>query len=182
MQLNTIRDNKGARKSLTRVGRGIGSTKGKTAGRGHKGQKSRSGVAIKGIGFEGGQTPLYRRLPKRGFNNYVFKKQFALINLGDIQNLIDAKLINDVVNVETLKAINFISNAKDGLKVLASGELKSAVKVEAVAFSKNAKEAIEKVGGSVISLAKEITKGKKTKQEGKTKQTRIEKKLANKKA
>ncbi len=114
MQLNTIRDNKGARKSLTRVGRGIGSGKGKTAGRGHKGQKSRSGVSIKGIGFEGGQTPIYRRLPKRGFNNSVFTKDFAIINLGDIQSLIDAKLIKDTVNAEILRSLNVIRNAKDG--------------------------------------------------------------------
>ena len=93
MELNTLKDNKGARKSLLRLGRGIGSGKGKTGGRGHKGQKSRSGVAIKGKGFEGGQTPLYRRLPKRGFNNAVFSKEYAVLNLGDIQNLIDAKLV-----------------------------------------------------------------------------------------
>lgn len=182
MQLNTIRDNKGAKKSLTRVGRGIGSGKGKTAGRGHKGQKARSGVAIKGIGFEGGQTPLYRRLPKRGFNNSVFTKDFAIINLGDIQSLIDAKLITDTVNVEILKSLNFIKNAKDGLKVLGKGELKSAIKVEATAFSNTAKEAIEKVGGSVVSLVKEEGSSKKTKQEGKEKQTRIAKKLAKKSA
>jgi large subunit ribosomal protein L15 len=97
MELNTIRDNKGARKSLLRVGRGIGSGKGKTAGRGNKGQKSRSGVAIKGKGFEGGQTPIYRRLPKRGFNNANFTKTFAVINLGDIQSLVDAKLVKDTV-------------------------------------------------------------------------------------
>lgn len=182
MQLNTIRDNKGARKSLTRVGRGIGSGKGKTAGRGYKGQKSRSGVAIKGIGFEGGQTPIYRRLPKRGFNNSVFTKDFAIINLGDIQSLIDAKLIKDTVNAEILKSLNVIRNAKDGLKVLGNGELKSAVKIEAVAFSTKAKEAVEKVGGSIVSLAKEVAPAKKTKQEGKEKQTRIAKKLAKKSA
>lgn len=182
MQLNTIRDNKGARKSLTRVGRGIGSGKGKTAGRGYKGQKSRSGVSIKGIGFEGGQTPIYRRLPKRGFNNSIFKKEYVLINLGDIQNLIEEKLITDTVNIEILKSINFISSEKSGLKVLAKGELKDAVKVEAMKFSEKAKEAIEKVGGTVVSLAKEIEKGKKTKKESKSKQTRLEKKLANKKA
>ena len=182
MQLNTIRDNKGARKSLTRVGRGIGSGKGKTAGRGHKGQKSRSGVSIKGIGFEGGQTPIYRRLPKRGFNNSVFTKDFAIINLGDIQSLIDAKLIKDTVNAEILKSLNIIRNAKDGLKVLGTGELKSAIKVEAVAFSAKAKEAIEKVGGSVVSLSKEEAPAKKTKKEAKEKQTRLEKKKAKKSA
>lgn len=182
MQLNTIRDNKGAKKSLTRVGRGIGSGKGKTAGRGNKGQKSRSGVSIKGIGFEGGQTPIFRRLPKRGFNNSVFTKTYAVINLGDIQSLIDAKLVKDTVNAEILKSLNVISNVKDGLKVLAKGELKSSIKVEAVAFSAKAKEVIEKVGGSVVSLAKEAPKAKKTKKEAKEKQTRIAKKIAKKSA
>ena len=176
MQLNTIRDNKGAKKSLTRLGRGIGSGKGKTAGRGHKGQKSRSGVSIKGIGFEGGQTPIYRRLPKRGFNNSVFTTTYAVINLSDIQSLIDAKLIKDTVNAEILKSLNVIKNMKDGLKVLGTGELKSAIKVEAMAFSAKAKEAIEKVGGSVVSLKSEEKTAKKVKQEGKEKQTRLAKK------
>ena len=134
MELNTLKDNKGARKSLLRLGRGIGSGKGKTGGRGHKGQKSRSGVAIKGKGFEGGQTPLYRRLPKRGFNNAVFSKEYAVLNLGDIQNLIDAKLVKDTVNAEILTSLKVISNAKDGLKILGRGELKSAITVEASAF------------------------------------------------
>ena len=184
MELNTIRDNKGARKSLLRVGRGIGSGKGKTAGRGNKGQKSRSGVAIKGKGFEGGQTPIYRRLPKRGFNNANFTKTFAVINLGSIQSLVDAKLVKDTVNVEILKDLHIIGNAKDGLKVLAKGELKSAVTVEAAAFSEAAKSAIEKVGGKVVSVAKpEAPKAKKTKMERKSpKTTRIAKKLAAKKA
>ncbi len=182
MELNTIRDNKGARKSLLRVGRGIGSGKGKTAGRGNKGQKSRSGVAIKGKGFEGGQTPIYRRLPKRGFNNAVFTKEYALINLGEIQTLIDEKLIKDTVNAEILKELNIINNVKSGLKVLGSGELKSAITVEAVAFSATAKAAIEKVGGKVVSVAKpEAPKAKKTKSEKAPKTTRLEKKKASKK-
>lgn len=183
MELNTIRDNKGARKSLLRVGRGIGSGKGKTAGRGNKGQKSRSGVAIKGKGFEGGQTPIYRRLPKRGFNNANFTKTFAVINLGDIQSLVDAKLVKDTVNAEILKDLHIINNVKDGLKVLAKGELKSAITIEAVAFSETAKAAIEKVGGKAVSVAKEVApKGKKTKSEKAPKTTRIAKKLAAKKA
>ena len=183
MELNTIRDNKGARKSLLRVGRGIGSGKGKTSGRGNKGQKSRSGVAIKGKGFEGGQTPIYRRLPKRGFNNSNFTKTFAIINLGDIQSLIDEKLVKDTVNAEILKDLHVINGVKDGLKVLAKGELKSAITVEAVAFSETAKSAIEKVGGKVVCVAKpEAPKAKKVKSEKAPKTTRIAKKIAAKKA
>ena len=184
MELNTIRDNKGARKSLLRVGRGIGSGKGKTAGRGNKGQKSRSGVAIKGKGFEGGQTPIYRRLPKRGFNNSNFTNSFAVINLGDIQSLIDAKLVSDKVDAAILKSLNVVTHLKSGLKVLGGGELKTAITVEAAAFSESAKSAIEKVGGKVICTAPaETAKGKFVKSEQKTeKQTRIAKKLASKKA
>ena len=183
MELNTIKDNKGARKSLLRVGRGIGSGKGKTAGRGNKGQKSRSGVAIKGKGFEGGQTPLYRRLPKRGFNNSNFTKEFAVINLGDIQSLIDEKLITDTVNAEILKSLHVVNHLKAGLKVLGTGELKSAITVEAAAFSETAKSAIEKVGGKVVCTAKEeAPKAKKVKSEKAEKTTRIAKKLASKKA
>jgi len=182
MELNTIKDNKGARKSLLRVGRGIGSGKGKTGGRGTKGQKSRSGVAIKGKGFEGGQTPIYRRLPKRGFNNFIFSKEFAVINLGNIQDLIDAKLIKDVVNAQILKDLHIINSIKNGLKVLAKGELKSPITVEAVAFSDTAKSAIEKVGGKIVNVAKpEAPKAKKTKSEKAPKTTRIAKKLATKK-
>ena len=106
MELNTIRDNKGANKKLLRVGRGIGSGKGKTAGRGNKGQKSRSGVAIKGKGFEGGQTPIYRRLPKVGFNNVNFANNMAVINLKTIQELVDNKLITDKLNIDILKSLN----------------------------------------------------------------------------
>ena len=157
MELNTIRDNKGAKKSLMRVGRGIGSGKGKTAGRGNKGQKSRSGVAIKGKGFEGGQTPIYRRLPKRGFNNSVFSRKYTIINLGDIQNLIDNKLITDKLNIDILKSLKLLSNNKKELKVLAGGELKNAITIEAVAFSSVARELIEKVGGKAISIVKEKT-------------------------
>ena len=182
MELNTIKDNKGARKSLLRVGRGIGSGKGKTAGRGNKGQKSRSGVAIKGKGFEGGQTPIYRRLPKRGFNNANFKKSFAIINLGDIQNLIDAKLLKDKANAEILKDLGVISHVKDGLKLLAKGELKTAITLEVSAFSNKAKELVEKVGGTIVSIEKKEQIGKKVKTEKPSKTTRIAKKLASKQA
>ena len=184
MELNTIKDNKGARKSLLRVGRGIGSGKGKTAGRGNKGQKSRSGVAIKGKGFEGGQTPIYRRLPKRGFNNSNFTNSFAVINLGKIQDLIDAKLVSDKVDATILKSLKVVTHLKSGLKVLGGGELKSAITVEAAAFSEVAKSAIEKVGGKVICIApSEENKEKFVKSEKKSeKQTRIAKKLATKKA
>ncbi len=182
MELNTIRDNKGAKKHLTRVGRGIGSGKGKTAGRGNKGQKSRSGVAIKGKGFEGGQTPIYRRLPKRGFNNFNFSKEFSIVNLGTVQKLIDDKLLTDKVNFEILKSLGLLKNIKSGLKVLAKGELKSSITIEADEFSSSAKELIEKVGGKVVILPKkEIQKGKKLKTRSETKPSRISKKLASKK-
>lgn len=149
MQLNELKNNKGASKSKFRKARGIGSGKGKTAGRGIKGQKSRSGVAIKG--FEGGQQPLYRRLPRIGFNNKMFMKVYALINTGDIEKLIaDKKLkATEVITADLLKAKGIISKVEDGLKVLGKGELKTAVKIEAVKISKSAAKMIEKAGGSV---------------------------------
>ena len=120
MKLNDIRDNAGARKSRIRVGRGIGSGKGKTAGRGQKGQKARSGVAIKG--FEGGQMPLHMRLPKRGFNN-PFGKDFAEVNIGMVQKFIDAKKLDGskVLDHETLRAAGLARGGKDGVRLLAKG-------------------------------------------------------------
>jgi large subunit ribosomal protein L15 len=179
MQLNDIRDNKGSKHAYKRVGRGIGSGKGKTAGRGHKGQKSRSGVSIRW--FEGGQSPIYRRLPKRGFNNADFKKVYALVNLSTIQALVDAKLVKDSLDAKILRELNVIGKVGDGLKVLAKGELKSAVTVEAAVFSEKAKTAIEKAGGKAVSTAKPKAEGRKKKLERKApKLARAEKKKAAK--
>jgi large subunit ribosomal protein L15 len=177
--LNDIRDNKNARHAYKRVGRGIGSGKGKTAGRGHKGQKSRSGVSIRW--FEGGQSPIYRRLPKRGFNNADFKKVYAIINLKDIQALVDAKLVTDSISAKILSELNVIGKVGDGLKVLGKGELKSAVNVEAAVFSASAKAAIEKAGGKAVSTVAPKVEGKKKKFERNApKLARAEKKKAAK--
>jgi large subunit ribosomal protein L15 len=152
MKLSDIADNSGARKKRMRVGRGIGSGKGKTAGRGGKGQTARSGVRIKG--FEGGQMPLHRRLPKRGFNN-VFRLDFAEINLDRLQEAIDAKLVDigSVVNAESLVQTGVLRRAKDGLRLLGRGELKSKLNIEVHGASKSAIAAVEKAGGTVKILA-----------------------------
>jgi large subunit ribosomal protein L15 len=148
MKLNEIRDNDGARKGRMRVGRGIGSGKGKTSGRGQKGQTSRSGVSING--FEGGQMPLHMRLPKRGFNN-IFAKDYAEVNLGAIQKLVDAKKldIKGVVDHAALKAAGVARGGKDGVRLLAKGELTAKIKFNVAGASAAAKAAVEKVGGSV---------------------------------
>ncbi len=132
----------------TRVGRGIGSGKGKTSGRGVKGQKSRSGVAIKS--FEGGQMPLYRRLPKRGFNP-INKEKIATLNLNRLQSLIEAKKINQdsKINIDILKKEKIINNSFNKIKILGSGEIKSKVTLEVDFVSKSAKEKLEKVGGTI---------------------------------
>ncbi|HET7716969.1 MAG TPA: 50S ribosomal protein L15 [Bauldia sp.] len=151
MKLNEISDKPGARKARMRVGRGIGSGKGKTAGRGVKGQKARAGVAIKG--FEGGQMPLHRRLPKRGFNN-IFAREFNEVGLGRIQEAIDAGRldIKARVNAEALRQAGVIRRAKDGVRLLANGQLKTAVNFEIAGASKSAVAAVEKAGGSVEIL------------------------------
>ncbi len=148
MKLNDLRDKPGSVKARKRVGRGIGSGTGKTAGRGVKGQKSRSGVAING--FEGGQMPIYRRLPKRGFTN-IFAKSFNVVSLGRVQAAIDAGKLDAkaVVNSDSLKAAGVIRRALDGVRVLADGELKAKVSFEVAGASKAAIEKIEKAGGSV---------------------------------
>jgi large subunit ribosomal protein L15 len=148
MKLNELKDNQGARKSRMRVGRGIGSGKGKTAGRGQKGQTSRSGVSI--FGFEGGQMPLHMRLPKRGFNN-IFARDYAEVNLGAIQKLIDAgKLDADgVLDHDTLKAAGLARGGKDGVRLLGKGELTSKASFRVAGASKGAREAVEKAGGSI---------------------------------
>ena len=131
-----------------RPGRGIGSGKGKTAGRGHKGQKSRSGVAIKS--FEGGQMPLYRRLPKRGFNS-INKKNIAILNLDKIQSYIDKKniKISDTLNSDLLKKLRLINKNSIKLKILGSGNIKDKINIEADLASKSAVEKLEKIGGSI---------------------------------
>ncbi len=148
MKLNELRDNQGATKDAIRVGRGIGCGKGKTCGRGVKGQKSRSGVSIHG--FEGGQMPIYRRLPKRGFNN-PFRKTFAVINLDTIQIAIDAGKLNaSEINKEILMNSNMISKELDGIRLLARGVITSAINITVDSASKSAIEAVEKAGGKVI--------------------------------
>jgi large subunit ribosomal protein L15 len=148
MKLNDIRDNEGARHRRMRVGRGIGSGKGKTSGRGQKGQKSRSGVSIKG--FEGGQMPLHMRLPKRGFNN-PFGKDFAEVNIGMVQKFIDAKKLDakGTIDHAALQAAGLARGGKDGVRLLGKGELKTKVSFKVAGASKGAIEAVEKAGGKV---------------------------------
>jgi large subunit ribosomal protein L15 len=152
MKLNEIKDNEGSTKNRKRLGRGIGSGSGKTAGRGVKGQKARSGVAING--FEGGQMPIYRRLPKRGFNN-IFASEFVVVSLGRIQTAIDAKKLDASKSVDAaaLKAAGVIRREKDGIRIMSDGEIKAKVAIEAMGASKAAVEKIEKAGGSVKLLA-----------------------------
>ena len=154
MRLNELRDNPGARQARKRVGRGIGSGLGKTSGKGQKGQKSRSGVSL--LGFEGGQMPLYRRLPKRGFKNY-FRKDYAVVNLGGLQKAIDAGKLDakKPVNEESLRAAGLIKGRCDGVRLLAKGELSTKLAIEVAGASKAALEAVEKAGGSVVVKAVE---------------------------
>jgi large subunit ribosomal protein L15 len=156
MKLNDIKDNPGSTKARIRVGRGIGSGKGKQAGRGGKGQTARSGVRIKG--FEGGQMPLYRRLPKRGFtppNRLVFNE----VNLGRIQSAIDAGKLNasETIDAEALLKAGVVTHPRDGVKILGSGELKAKANFDVAAASKSAAAAIEKAGGNLKTLAAEAT-------------------------
>lgn len=155
MRLNEISDNPYSKHNKKRVGRGIGSGKGKTSGKGHKGQKARSGVAIKG--FEGGQMPLHRRLPKHGFNN-IFRKEYTVIGLDDIQKAIDIGKIDDkkIINAKVLKETGVITRIKDGLKLLGNGSINSKIEIEVTAASSSAKKAIEKVNGKISILLKSI--------------------------
>ena len=149
MRLNDISDNPGAVKKRVRVGRGPGSGKGKTAGRGIKGQKSRSGVSIKA--FEGGQMPLYQRLPKRGFNSRSSKKLLDQVNLGSIQKLIDSKKIveNKLIDIEILRSVGLINKNAVFVKLLAKGSLASKVKIQVSSASEKARQAVEKMGGEL---------------------------------
>ena len=151
MKLNEIRDNEGARKSRKRVARGIGRGSGKTGGRGVKGQKSRSGVAVNG--FEGGQMPIYRRLPKRGFSNH-FAKEYAVVNLDTLQKAVDAGKLNaEDINVDALLKAGVVSKKLDGIRLLARGAITSKVNVTVNSASKSAVAAVEKVGGKVNFVA-----------------------------
>jgi large subunit ribosomal protein L15 len=148
MRLNQLSDNAGARKSAKRVGRGIGSGTGKTAGRGVKGQKSRSGVAIKG--FEGGQMPIHMRKPKRGFNP-PNQKSFAEVNVGRLQKFIDDGILDakDTITIETLIKAGLVRRVRDGVRILAKGEIKAKVTLDVQGASKSAIEAVEKAGGKI---------------------------------
>jgi large subunit ribosomal protein L15 len=158
MKLNELRDNPGATKKRMRVGRGIGSGKGKTSGRGVKGQKARTGVAIKG--FEGGQMPLYRRLPKRGFNNHSMK-DYNTVNLGQLQAAIDAGKLDatKMIDAAALKAAGVISKIGDGVRLMATGKLKAKLTLNLAGASAAASEAVEKAGGKFTALAKKREKG-----------------------
>ena len=148
MKLNELKDNKGARQGRVRVGRGIGSGLGKTAGRGQKGAKARSGVSI--AGFEGGQMPLHMRLPKRGFNN-IFAKDYAEVNVGAIQKMIDAGKLDakGTVDHEALKGAGLARGGKDGVRLLGKGELSAKLAFRVAGASKGARDAVEKAGGSI---------------------------------
>jgi large subunit ribosomal protein L15 len=150
MKLNEIRDNKGAHYRFKRIGRGIGSGKGKTSGRGGKGQTARTGVALNG--FEGGQTPLHRRLPKRGFSHKAFRPKFHVVNLGRLQAALDAGRLQPDVTVDgaALIAAGLLRRVGDGVRLLAKGELKSPLTIEVIGASKAAIAAVEKLGGKVV--------------------------------
>jgi len=151
MKLNNIKDNKGANQERKRIGRGIGSGTGKTSGKGHKGQKARSGVAIKG--FEGGQMPIHRRLPKRGFNN-INRVPNVELNLEKIEKLIDTKVIDPkkVINHKTLMEIGLVKSENCKVKLLGKGEIKNKINIEVTSTSSAAKEMVEKIGGSVLTV------------------------------
>jgi large subunit ribosomal protein L15 len=172
MKLNELKDNEGARKSRMRVGRGIGSGKGKTAGRGQKGQTSRSGVSI--FGFEGGQMPLHMRLPKRGFNN-IFAKDYAEVNLGAIQKLVDAGKLDSsgTLDHDALKAAGLARGGKDGVRLLGKGTLSAKLSLRVAGASKGAREAVEAAGGSIEIIERkdpaELAKAKK----GKVREARL---------
>lgn len=179
--LNKLSDKKGATKSKTRKGRGIGSGKGKTAGRGVKGQKSRSGVSLNG--YEGGQTPFYKRVPTKGFSNAVFKKVYNVFTLKMLQQLLDGKKIKGtaLITNKVLKEAGLVKQLQDGFKIVAGGELKSALKLEVTKITVSAKEAVEKAGGSVKVIEVKEKVRKLPKKEAKVKISRIEKKKAAKK-
>jgi large subunit ribosomal protein L15 len=177
MKLNDLRDNDGARKGRMRVGRGIGSGKGKTAGRGQKGQKSRSGVSI--FGFEGGQMPLHMRLPKRGFNN-IFAKDFAEVNLGAIQKLIDLGTLSadGTIDHASLKAAGLARGGKDGVRLLGKGDFSAKLTLRVNGVSKGAREAVEAAGGTIELIERKDTAELAKAKKGKTRETRLADKAA----
>ena len=181
MKLNEIKDNKGARQSRVRVGRGIGSGLGKTAGRGQKGAKARSGVSI--AGFEGGQMPLHMRIPKRGFNN-IFAKDYAEVNIGAVQKAIDAgKLdIKGVLDHDALKAAGLARGGKDGIRLLGKGELKVKLNLKVAGVSKGAREAVEKAGGSIELVERKNPAELAAAKKGKVRQARLADRAAAAKA
>ena len=152
MELHTLTDNKGATRNRKRVGRGVGSGIGKTSGSGHKGQKARSGVAIKG--FEGGQMPIHRRLPKRGFVN-IFRKNYVEVNIGNIQKSINDGRIDAAKPIDTavLQSAGLVGKPKDGIRLLGYGDLLAKIEIHVAGASKLAISAVEKAGGSVVSSA-----------------------------
>tara|TARA_A200000113_G_scaffold168189_1_gene152994 strand:- start:60 stop:548 length:489 start_codon:yes stop_codon:yes gene_type:complete len=162
MKLNNIKDIKGANQERKRIGRGIGSGTGKTSGKGHKGQKARSGVAIKG--FEGGQMPIHRRLPKRGFNN-INRVPNVELNIEKIEKLIDTKVIDPkkVINHKSLMEIGLVKSENSKLKLLGKGEIKNKINIEVTSSSASAKEMVEKIGGSVLILNNKNTVDQKAK-------------------
>jgi large subunit ribosomal protein L15 len=177
IKINELSDNPGARKGRMRVGRGIGSGKGKTAGRGQKGQKSRSGVAVKG--FEGGQMPLHMRLPKRGFNN-IFARDYAEVNLGAVQKLIDAGKLDGkkLLDHDALKAAGLARGGKDGVRLLGKGEFKAKASFKVAGVSKGAREAVEKAGGSIELLERKDPAALAAAKKGKARESRLADKAA----
>jgi len=172
MKLNELRDNEGARHRRMRVGRGIGSGKGKTAGRGQKGQKSREGVSI--AGFEGGQMPLHMRLPKRGFRN-IFAKDYAVVNLGAIQKAVDAGKIEAGATVDhaALRAAGLARGGKDGVRLLAKGEYSTKLSFDVAGVSASAREAVEAAGGTVTVAEVVPAADKAAAKKGKAREARL---------
>ena len=152
MELHTLTDNKGATRNRKRVGRGVGSGIGKTSGSGHKGQKARSGVSIKG--FEGGQMPIHRRLPKRGFVN-IFRKRYVEVNIGNIQKSIDEGRIDASKPIDTavLQSAGLVGKLKDGIRLLGNGDVTAKINIHVAGASKSAISAVQKAGGSVVSIS-----------------------------
>ena len=177
MKLNELRDNPGARKSRVRVGRGIGSGLGKTAGRGQKGAKSRSGVSING--FEGGQMPLHMRLPKRGFNN-IFAKDYAEVNLGAIQKVVDAGKLDakGTIDQSALKAAGLARGGKDGVRLLGKGDFSTKLTFRVAGVSKGAREAVEKAGGSIELIERKDPAELAAAKKGKAREARLADKAA----
>ena len=165
MNLSEIKDNKNATRNRKRLGRGIGSGTGKTSGKGHKGQKSRSGVSIKG--FEGGQMPIHRRLPKRGFTN-INRKPFVVLNFSRIENLINENKIDPkkIINSQTLLDLGVVKSLKSRIKLLAKGTIKTKINIEVSAASISAKDSVEKVGGSITIIENQKSSIKSFKKSG----------------